>query len=390
MMLRGWYPWVLGAALMLPQASQEGAHSAPARTVRRSGTQFADEYVPRPILGFDVRFVRSLDSGDDRGELGARVAVAMERDLGDLLEQLPSQRHAFLRSVPIFVGVADPVAPCACYHPSAQWLARNGFDPRKAGSVEIASAATFLDWRGGQPSMLMHELAHAFHDQVLGKGHPGVIDALAAVRERGVHDSTLRNNARVDRHYALSNADEYFAETTESLFGVNDFYPFVRAELLHVDREGAALVAELWGAPLAHEGRTAMSDTETLARVEVARLHAAFEAWFRATEPGEVDGFASIEGSLAKDFRMVTPDGQILERSELLERLRAARGKRDIAIRTRLVEALRIDGEHMLAVYEEQQVEDEATSTVVSTALLAFSPDGPDGILWLRVHETRR
>ena len=49
------------------------------------------------------------------------------------------------------------------------------------------------------------------------------------------------------RHYALTDHKEYFAESTESYFGVNDFYPFVRAELKEHDPAMYALMEEIWG-----------------------------------------------------------------------------------------------------------------------------------------------
>jgi len=40
---------------------------------------------------------------------------------------------------------------------------------------------------------------------------------------------------------------EYFAEASESYFGVNDFYPFVRAELKEFDPAAYFLMEEIWG-----------------------------------------------------------------------------------------------------------------------------------------------
>jgi hypothetical protein len=45
----------------------------------------------------------------------------------------------------------------------------------------------------------------------------------------------------------MNNEKEYFAESTEAFFGVNDFYPFVRAELKEYDPEMCALQGEVWG-----------------------------------------------------------------------------------------------------------------------------------------------
>ena len=65
----------------------------------------------------------------------------------------------------------------------------------------------------------------------------------------GDYDEVLSASGRARRHYALTDPKEFFAELTESAFGTNDFYPFVRAELLHHDRESLEVVERLWREP---------------------------------------------------------------------------------------------------------------------------------------------
>lgn len=49
------------------------------------------------------------------------------------------------------------------------------------------------------------------------------------------------------RHYALSNEKECFAELTEAWLGTNDYYPFVQAELLEHDPQGAKVMEGIRG-----------------------------------------------------------------------------------------------------------------------------------------------
>lgn len=49
-----------------------------------------------------------------------------------------------------------------------------------------------------------------------------------------------------DRAYALSNEQEYFAETTGACFGRNDFEPFDRAELQVKDPRMQAVLEQFW------------------------------------------------------------------------------------------------------------------------------------------------
>ena len=53
-------------------------------------------------------------------------------------------------------------------------------------------------------------------------------------------------DGRLHKAYALENPQEFFAELSEAYFGVNDFYPFRRAELERHDPESAALLERLW------------------------------------------------------------------------------------------------------------------------------------------------
>ena len=133
-----------------------------------------------------------------------------------------------------------------CYHVSSDWLRANGYNPDKEGSVEVGNARAFLDWTHAQPWMVLHELAHAYHHQVLGPDDPAVTAAWRSKVDSGDYDQVLHVSGDRRRHYALTNDQEYFAETTESYFGTNDFHPFVQAELRLVDPDGYALMEETW------------------------------------------------------------------------------------------------------------------------------------------------
>jgi dipeptidyl-peptidase-4 len=51
----------------------------------------------------------------------------------------------------------------------------------------------------------------------------------------------------MERAYAMTTPQEYFAETTEAYFSRNDFFPFTREELKLHDPEMLALLEKLWG-----------------------------------------------------------------------------------------------------------------------------------------------
>jgi hypothetical protein len=126
-------------------------------------------------------------------------------------------------------------------------LAENGYNPDKAKCVEIGNAGRFIAWSLDQPMMILHELAHAYHDQFLGHEFKPVRAAYQAAVSSKKYESVLRASGKRERAYAMTNIEEYFAEGTEAFFGANDFYPFVRAELREHDPALLRALQAAWG-----------------------------------------------------------------------------------------------------------------------------------------------
>lgn len=122
------------------------------------------------------------------------------------------------------------------------------FHPHMARGVELGNARNFISWTKQQPWMVLHEMAHAYNDQVIGDD-PRIKAAHEEMKKSGAYESVPYIGGGKKRHYALENEKEYFAESTEAFFGKNDFYPFVRAELEKADPRICALLKELWGRP---------------------------------------------------------------------------------------------------------------------------------------------
>ncbi len=95
--------------------------------------------------------------------------------------------------------------------------------------------------------MVLHELAHGYHQRFLGHSHLGILRCYEHARAARLYESVLRINGRPEQHYAMTNAKEFFAEMTEAFFGTNDFYPFVRAELQEHDPQTYDLLCQVWG-----------------------------------------------------------------------------------------------------------------------------------------------
>ncbi|HZT82050.1 MAG TPA: hypothetical protein VFA26_17620 [Gemmataceae bacterium] len=203
------------------------------------------QYETRTVEGWTVHVNKALLN--EQRELGAKALRLLEVKLYDISRVVPAKALAELRKVPIWLGVEDGSAPCAEYHPSKDWLTQHGYNPDKAKAVEIGSAARFVEWSKEQPWMVLHELAHAYHDRVLGFDHAGVKAAYEAAKGAKLYESVLHVRGRKERAYAIRNHHEYFAEGTEAYFGTNDFYPFVRGELKQHDPRLYKVLEEVWG-----------------------------------------------------------------------------------------------------------------------------------------------
>ena len=202
------------------------------------------KYATTRVAGWTVRVNRELLT--TQSDLGSNALALLAVKLRDITNTVPAHACDALKRVPIWLGVNDGHAPCAEYHPSKDWLARNGYNPDKAKGVEIGHARKFLDWSPQQPAMILHELAHAYHDQVLGFSDRRIRQAYEHAKADGLYESVTRHNGKKERAYALTDDHEYFAEATEAFFGTNDFYPFTRAELKQHDPKIFKILEEVW------------------------------------------------------------------------------------------------------------------------------------------------
>lgn len=190
---------------------------------------------------FDMRLLREQPKTTDDA---LRLLHVKLREIATLL---PPQRVAELRRVPIWMEMKTAENSRFMYHPGgSRWPREHGFPDAKIGSVNITDTERFVRGDGAQPSALLHELAHAYHNQVLGHRNEAVIRAYKHASESGLYRDVKQNGGRIGPAYALTNEREYFAELTEAYFGRNDFFPFVRDELRAYDPTGFEAVRAAW------------------------------------------------------------------------------------------------------------------------------------------------
>jgi hypothetical protein len=162
---------------------------------------------------------------------------------------LPEAKVKELQRLPIRLELNNPRLGNMQYHPSVSWLRANRHDPALVKHVHIPRAKALYD-RGmwaKHPYVVMHELAHAYHDQVLSFDNKEIIAAYEAAKKAGIYEKVMLYTGSTVRHYGLNNHKEYFAESTEAYLGVNDFYPFVRAELKEHDPRMYKIMEKVWG-----------------------------------------------------------------------------------------------------------------------------------------------
>lgn len=231
-------------ALMIIFTCTLGNVETPAPTTRPAATfDSTDSYRSQVIEGWKVRVNLKLLEQEN---LCKETLAELQNQLHQITKKIPRDTLVKLKKITIWTELNGPVIGM-CYHPSADWLKEHGFNPEKACGVELGNARNFVAWSQHQPCMVLHELAHAYHHQVLGYDHPRIKAAYKHAVESKIYENVLYYDGTHVKHYALTNDQEYFAESSEAFWGTNDYYPFVRAELKEHDQVMYQLLCEIWG-----------------------------------------------------------------------------------------------------------------------------------------------
>ncbi|KAJ1446273.1 hypothetical protein M885DRAFT_260366 [Pelagophyceae sp. CCMP2097] len=248
-----------------------------------SGAPRAYAYARRVVAGFDVDVDVRLDAEPlwKLRELCADVEAAA-------LKLPPGAAAELRRETRFVVHLETRGFRAMCYHAKGggAWLRANGFDADwLAGCVHIYSLDDYLQDRDlwGAGGALLHELCHARHDGHLDRGHGNAVVARryrAAVHREKRYDAvhvrgpqgaprtateraataTLRRCLTCSaggayrvkrRHYACTNAAEFFAELSTAYLEpaaveYNKWAPYNRSGLVAHDAETAGLLARVW------------------------------------------------------------------------------------------------------------------------------------------------
>ena len=200
------------------------------------------------IEGWSVRVDNRLLTGAG-AEVGGRALKLLTARLVAITIVVPEKALAKLRTITIELDQDYGDLQNMQYHPDAGWLISHGYSESLAKCVHIPEAEDFLSpfENHRMPWVVLHELSHAYHDQVLGFDEPRIRAAWERFRDSGKYKSVVTSPGSMREHYGLTDPKEFFAEMTESYFGSNDFYPFVAGEVKKAEPELFALLAEIWG-----------------------------------------------------------------------------------------------------------------------------------------------
>ncbi|MCE9533183.1 MAG: metallopeptidase [Planctomycetes bacterium] len=209
-------------------------------------------HTDRKLEGWTIRVDDRLLKAPD-ADLGTRALRFLEGKLSDIKVVVPAEKLKKLQTVVIVLDLSHGKLRSMQYHPSAGWLKANGYATDLEKCVHIPRAADLPTKRNinEQPWVILHELSHAYHDQVLGFDEPRIKELYEKYKKSGRGDMTLLFNGKRVKHYALTTPMEFFAEMSEAYFGVNDFFPFNRAELKESEPDIFELLKHIWETPAA-------------------------------------------------------------------------------------------------------------------------------------------
>jgi hypothetical protein len=205
----------------------------------------AKDYRIYKVRGWSIHIHKVYANGDKAVLDNAMKNIDIQ--LGHVETLMPEKAVAKLKNIPIWVS---PGRRKAEYHWSEGWVVANNRPVEMTHSVQISDINVLSRTRPTGPWVLMHELAHGYHDREVSKADKKAIaDAYQSALAKGLYQKVLhtkRGRGKFVKAYAATRMPEYFSENTEAYFGVNDFYPFLRAELIDYDPAMAKIIERVY------------------------------------------------------------------------------------------------------------------------------------------------
>jgi hypothetical protein len=147
-----------------------------------------------------------------------------------------------------------PNALALYYHRGSEAaLRQHDTDERKAGCIEVLSLRILGEQRSPgtalQQIVLLHEMAHAVQDRLIGWDNPELLATFRQAVERKLYDEVNDKFGLRTKAYARTNPAEYFAEISCAFLDSCNYFPFNYAQLQGYDPAGFAFVDRVWKHP---------------------------------------------------------------------------------------------------------------------------------------------
>jgi hypothetical protein len=117
---------------------------------------------------------------------------------------------------------------------------------------------------------------------------------------------------------------------------------------------------------------------------EVIELHALFVELFT----GRLRDFSRCEAVFSPELEMVTPEGRLVNRAQILEGLKKVKARADFRITIHNIAPVAEDAGSVLLRYIEEQYRDGETTRRLSIALFETAGTAPCGVAWRYLQET--
>lgn len=224
----------------------------------------ADKPVKEPVAGRKTVKIEGFTFLISEEALGADVSKykrppldVLEYECKLLTAMFTPKVVDLLRRLTIFVNWDEKVSlnngrsgiAVASYFPGgAQQAVNDGRHPLQSKTVTIHTLKLLTEMRqprddNQQACVLLHEIAHAVHDQLFGSDHAGI---------RAAYEQAMERRLVEKDSYAATNVREFFAEMTCTYFDRLDYYPHNRDDLKKHDPVTFKTMEACWagaGAP---------------------------------------------------------------------------------------------------------------------------------------------
>ena len=229
------------------KAAKPDKPAKPTKPAQKTPYEPTSHYTIMNMEGWKVYVNKALLPGGAHAEMGAKAIERLRGDMVLVKHWVADEPLAKLLKVGIWLELDSTNGPHGRtpvfhYHPFLGWLKKMDFHPGKHKCVEYSRAASLVKNRRGKATakILLHELAHAYHDQVLSFNDRDILAAYKRAREN-------KNWPRSDWVVRI-NHKEFFAGVTTRYHGTKE----ERETLAKRDPILLKKLQKVWGKPKAY------------------------------------------------------------------------------------------------------------------------------------------